>query len=236
MGDSDDEIDGDQMLVEQQKEGHEQEDEQEANFSLPLDSSDSTSTSDSKPTIEKSLLPEDEEFEQYYQQHVSRLKSLHSQVEDHGRNQLEKCMSIPLRLNTQERVQLKVLICALNVSEYTDKVDVVHTRGSKMTRIVEEMNTLFSTILGLMTCAKPHVGEDLLDEEEFEANESFFQKIFEIGRRYKVMNPDRMRNTYGKLMYMLQDSQLNACQRHTNMKLVIPIKTVASFLKEKDKL
>jgi len=40
-----------------------------------------------------------------------------------------------------------------------------------------------------------------------EENAEFFQEVFEIGRRNKVLNPSKMRSTYGKLMYMLQDSQ-----------------------------
>jgi Protein of unknown function (DUF2009) len=49
-------------------------------------------------------------------------------------------------------------------------------------------------------------GQDLVKNRNFKRNAAFFQTIFEIGRRYKIMNPDRMRGTYGKLLYMLMDS------------------------------
>ena len=32
----------------------------------------------------------------------------------------------------------------------------------------------------------------------------FYAPLFEVTRRYKVMNPEKMRDTYGKLVYMLQ--------------------------------
>lgn len=49
-------------------------------------------------------------------------------------------------------------------------------------------------------------GQELVKNRDFKANEKFFQDVFEVGRRYKIMNPDRMRGTYGKLLYMLMDT------------------------------
>lgn len=49
-------------------------------------------------------------------------------------------------------------------------------------------------------------GQELVKNRDFKANERFFKDIFEVGRRYKIMNPDRMRGTYGKLLYMLMDT------------------------------
>jgi hypothetical protein len=40
------------------------------------------------------------------------------------------------------------------------------------------------------------------------------------------MNPDKMRETYGKLMYLLQDSQLSEVKELLQFSCVVPIKTV----------
>lgn len=79
-------------------------------------------------------------------------------------------------------------------------------RRPKQDRIVNELEHLFATILGLMICCEPKMGVELVRRSVRE-NADFFREIFEVGRRYKIMNPDRMRGTYGKLMYMLQDTQ-----------------------------
>ena len=49
-------------------------------------------------------------------------------------------------------------------------------------------------------------GQALVADRDFAANSEFFQEAFEIGRRYKIQNPEKMRSEYGKLMYMLMDS------------------------------
>ena len=46
------------------------------------------------------------------------------------------------------------------------------------------------------------------------------------------MNPDKMRNTYGKLIYMLQDSQIPDIQDMLGFTAVAPIKTVYRVLEE----
>jgi hypothetical protein len=112
------------------------------------------------------------------------------------------------RLTEEERTLLRVLESALNVSEYTDNVDTMRAR-SKTMRIKEELLKLFAYCLGLMLCSDIHAGRALV-EQNLEDMGPFFSRLFEVGRRYKIMNPEKMRGTYGKLMYMLQVRQYMA--------------------------
>ena len=82
-----------------------------------------------------------------------------------------------------------------------------------------------------MLAADYKKGQELFEDRDFVANESFFQRLFEIGRRHKIQNPDKMRTTYvsgiikeektavliewcryGKLMYLLQVSRSCFCR------------------------
>eukprot|EP00312_Isochrysidales_sp_CCMP1244_P030314 CAMPEP_0202804502 /NCGR_PEP_ID=MMETSP1388-20130828/103671_1 /ASSEMBLY_ACC=CAM_ASM_000864 /TAXON_ID=37098 /ORGANISM="Isochrysis sp, Strain CCMP1244" /LENGTH=534 /DNA_ID=CAMNT_0049474491 /DNA_START=105 /DNA_END=1709 /DNA_ORIENTATION=- len=110
---------------------------------------------------------------------------------------------IPLRLNDRERQILSVLEGALSVSEYTDRVDsVMAWRGARTGRAVEELQEMLAYMTGLAVAASLKVSH----EPCLEANADVFREAFEVGRRFKGMNPDKMRASYGKLIYMLQDA------------------------------
>lgn len=70
-------------------------------------------------------------------------------------------------------------------------------------------------------------------KELTEDNEDFFQEAFEIGRRYKIMNPEKMRSIYGKLMYMVQDAVEPRMQRSIRVNCMRPIRTVGSVLRDR---
>ena len=61
-------------------------------------------------------------------------------------------------------------------------------------------------------------------------NAALFQTMFEIGRRNKVLNPNQMRTTYGKLMYMLQDAQNPTVAKSLGFALHKDLLLVGSYL------
>jgi hypothetical protein len=117
---------------------------------------------------------------------------------------LERSKFIPLRLTLSERKFLRLLDAALLVSEYTDKIDTLGFGLSKPKRIVHQIRELCSILSGLVLSADYKQGQELFADRDFESNSDFYQMIFELGRRHKIMNPDKMRTTYGKLIYLLQ--------------------------------
>ena len=119
---------------------------------------------------------------------------------------VERAKYIPLRLSLVERKYLRLLDAALQVSEYTDKIDTLGFGLSKAKRIVHQIRELCAILSGLVLSADYKLGQELFLDRDFQRNADFYQQIFELGRRHKIMNPDKMRTTYGKLIYLLQVS------------------------------
>ena len=125
---------------------------------------------------------------------------------------------IPLRLDSTERSLLKVLESALDVSEYTDVVDVTfsHLKKSKTSRMMSSLVDTLNITEGLIISTNLSQGEAMFGGKNHDDNISFYASIFEIGRRYKMMNPGKMRDSYGKLIYMLMDTEARLSFRNTN--------------------
>lgn len=117
-----------------------------------------------------------------------------------NRSWVELARFIPLRLSVEERRILALLERTLKVSEYTDNVDIYMNRSSRFETMEREIKKITSVLSGQYIAMKMSKSIEPLTDEWFSA-------AFEIGRRYKAMNPDRMRETWVKLMYMLQDSR-----------------------------
>ncbi|KAF9236230.1 hypothetical protein BU15DRAFT_50382 [Melanogaster broomeanus] len=149
---------------------------------------------------------------------------------------VERSKFIPLRLTFNERKYLRLLEAALQVSEYTDRIDTLGFGLSKAKRIVHQIRELCAILSGLVLSADYKLGQELFTDRDFQRNEEFYQHIFELGRRHKIMNPDKMRTTYGKLIYLLQDSQSSEVKDMLSFSCVKPTKTVYSVLEKHDAL
>lgn len=111
---------------------------------------------------------------------------------------LNRARYIPLRLTLEERKFLRLLEAALNVSEYTDKIDIVSNKD-KLQRIKEQLRDICSILSGLVVANDYKLGQALLKNKEFADNADFFRNVFELGRRHKVRNPEKLRSVYGKV-------------------------------------
>ncbi|EQC26706.1 hypothetical protein SDRG_15437 [Saprolegnia diclina VS20] len=142
---------------------------------------------------------------------------------------------IPMRLSDGERVLFNLLDASLNVSEYTDKVDILSYR-SPVKRILTELTDLFNIMSGMMVASDFRNGKKKVLDRAYMDNADFFKAVFEIGRRYKVMNPERMRNNYGKMIYLLQDASMQEVEGYFEFSCIQDTHTVHSFLEARNGL
>jgi hypothetical protein len=103
----------------------------------------------------------------------------------------QRAKSIPLRLTLPERKLLRLLEAALHVSEYTDRVDILSYSSTRTQRAAAQIRELCSILSGLCLAADYKTGQELFKGRDFAACEDWFAKVFEIGRRHKIMNPDK---------------------------------------------
>eukprot|EP00301_Raphidiophrys_heterophryoidea_P021037 c5580_g1_i1.p1 GENE.c5580_g1_i1~~c5580_g1_i1.p1 ORF type:complete len:384 (+),score=87.66 c5580_g1_i1:184-1335(+) len=74
----------------------------------------------------------------------------------------------------------------------------------------------------------------MIESRTFDDNSETIRQICEVGRRNKVMNPDKMRTTYGKLMWLLQDAVTNEVSRTIGFSCKQDITTVLGWLDGKN--
>lgn len=139
------------------------------------------------------------------------------------------------RLTDDEREVLKLLIAALRVSEYTNVVDSPDVpRYDRMRLIGREQSEFTALLLGLCHAAnqlEPPLAKKLKSGQvPTQADlRTMLARIFEIGRRYKRMNPTQF-DEYGKLVMVLQDAAHPSFSALGLPSLIAPVVTVERLL------
>lgn len=141
---------------------------------------------------------------------------------------LMRAKYIPLRLSYVERKALRLVNAAINVSDYTSTVD--REFKSKSRRQHLQLQQICAFLSGLVSANDYAEGQDVLSDRNFIPYESYLQDVLEVARRYKIMNPEKMRSEYGKLIFLLQDCGSADVKPLLGIDVFSPIKTVYSFL------
>mmetsp|Transcript_12407 Transcript_12407/g.18792 ORF Transcript_12407/g.18792 Transcript_12407/m.18792 type:complete len:887 (+) Transcript_12407:81-2741(+) len=154
----------------------------------------------------------------------------------------ERSKYIPLRLSMGERKMLRLVEAAMLCCDYTTDVDKQFKSSTRRTHC--QLKKITSVLRGMVSSCDYGAGQRLLsidnddgeDPPSFSDYDNFFRQMFEIARRHKIMNPEKMRSEYGKLIYLLQDAVSPYIKPHLSFSCKGPIETVYKFLEEKDGL
>jgi len=144
----------------------------------------------------------------------------------------ERAKYIPLRLSLNERKMLRLVEACMTCCDYTTEVDQAGFK-SQSRRTHEQLRHITAVLRGLVTACNYEAGQTLLHDDNFSNYEKVFRQMFEIARRHKIMNPEKMRTEYGKMVYILQDAVSPTVKPHLGFSVVGPIQSVYKFLEER---
>lgn len=120
-------------------------------------------------------------------------------------NMSERAKYIPLRLTYEERKVLRLVNAAISVSDYTTSIDSADFK-SKSKRDHARLQNICGFLSGLIAADDYDVGKLVIDDRNFSEHEASIKSKLEISRRYKIMNPEKLRSEYGKLVLLMQDA------------------------------
>jgi hypothetical protein len=143
-------------------------------------------------------------------------------------NMEERCKYIPLRLTYEERKSLRLVNATINVSNYTNVVDQPFKTKTK--RQHAQLQSIVSFLSGLIASIDYSKGQEVILDRNFSPYQPTIQQCLEIARRYKIINPSRMRSEYGKLLYLMQDADSPDIKQLIGVEIHKPIKTVYDVL------
>eukprot|EP01064_Diplonema_japonicum_P039154 TRINITY_DN9750_c1_g1_i1.p1 TRINITY_DN9750_c1_g1~~TRINITY_DN9750_c1_g1_i1.p1 ORF type:complete len:479 (+),score=99.87 TRINITY_DN9750_c1_g1_i1:274-1710(+) len=140
---------------------------------------------------------------------------------------IDQVKYIPVRLTIEERKRQRLLRAAVSASRYTDVVDTPANEKRRLTTILKEQYNLY---LGTYVADVQPMerGLQMCGEPELSRAEGMITTLFELSRRYKVMNPETMRCDYGKLLFIMQDSVREEVKEQLGFNPMKPIVTVHS--------
>jgi len=144
---------------------------------------------------------------------------------------LERAKYIPIRLTYEERKGLRLISAAVNVSDYTNTVDIAFK--NKARRHQKQLQQIVAFLSSVVAATSHDDGQVVLRDRNFEPYKSLIRKNLEIARRYKITNPEKMRSEYGKLIYLMQDAMSCDVNQLINVNVNKPILTVYALLEKK---
>eukprot|EP00750_Incisomonas_marina_P008851 INCI15718.1.p1 GENE.INCI15718.1~~INCI15718.1.p1 ORF type:complete len:605 (-),score=106.35 INCI15718.1:542-2218(-) len=149
---------------------------------------------------------------------------------------------VPVRLDSEERRLLRLVEGALDISEYTDRVDIAGNMmgyssyfgsrahaGNKSGVIIDQLREILRLLTGLELATNFKHGREL-GQGLIADDSAFYSHMFEVARRYKVQNPEKLRSTYGKMMFALMDASLPKVRNYLGCKLYKPIQCVPDLV------